>query len=96
LLQGNVVINVEPPRHGQANIKPSFRPLCLPFNLLSNLLANLPSNLPSNILASFGPDSDVQQDRLVVQQDLFEVQQEAAACPDSHSDSRSDFDSRTA
>jgi hypothetical protein len=43
------------------------------------LLANLPSNLPSNILASFGPDSDVQQDRLVVQQDLFEVQQEASA-----------------
>jgi hypothetical protein len=75
LLQGNVVINVEPPRHGQANIKPSFRPLCLPFNLLSNLLANL----PSNFLASFGPDSDVQQDRLVVQQDLFEVQQEASA-----------------
>jgi hypothetical protein len=75
LLQGNVVINVEPPRHGQANIKPSLRPVCLPFNLLSNLLANLPSNL----LASFGPDSDVQQDRLVVQQDLFEVQQEASA-----------------
>jgi hypothetical protein len=75
LLQGNVVINVEPPRHGQANIKPSLRPLCLPFNLLSNLLANLPSNL----LASFGPDSDVQQDRLVVQPDLFEVQQEASA-----------------
>jgi hypothetical protein len=75
LLQGNVVINVEPPRHGQANIKPSFRPLCLPFNLLSNLLANL----PSNFLASFGPDSDVQQDRLVVQQDLFEVQREASA-----------------
>jgi hypothetical protein len=67
LLQGNVVINVEPPRHGQANIKPSLRPVCLPFNLLSNFLA------------SFGPDSDVQQDRLVVQQDLFEVQQEASA-----------------
>jgi hypothetical protein len=75
LLQGNVVINVEPPRHGQANIQPSFRPVCLPLILLFSLL----SNLLANLLASFGLDSDVQQDRLVVQQNLFEVQQEASA-----------------